>query len=241
MSDRISTERREVSTAQTELDTLLIHIELTMISIVQGVALTFLVAHSYDVVVSLRIAFWPYVVTGLVTILLFWSRSVIHTLTVIRWPLDLLHNFMYIACTLVEAVTFTQLTNVLNWYALNALFGLTVFVLFALDLRMIRRRILDSSGPIGSRLFAIVEREQHLNLRFFMPAVMIFNLLATTVVRSQRAFFIEEGNHVMLALVQLAASLGYLVYVIRFFARIVPLVVQTRQEWREGVLPQNEK
>jgi hypothetical protein len=212
-----------------------------MISIIQGVALTFLVVHSYDVLVSLRIAFWPYVVTGLATILLFWSRSVIHTLTVIRWPLDLLHNFMYIACTLVEAVTFTQLTNVLNWYALNVLFGLTVFVLFALDLRMIRRRISDSPGPIGSRLFAIVECEQHLNLRFFMPAVMVFNLLATIAVWSQRAFFIGEGNHLMMALVQLAATLGYLFYVIRFFARIVPLVVQTRQEWREGVLPQTEK
>jgi len=241
MSDRISTERKEVSAAQTELDTLLIHIELTMISIIQGVALTFLVVHSYDVLVSLRIAFWPYVVTGLVTILLFWSHSVVHTLTVIRWPLDLLHNFMYIACTLVEAVTFTQLTNVLNWYALNALFGLMVFALFALDLRMIRRRIIDSSGPIGSRLFAIVEHEQHLNLMLFMPGVMIFNFLAAIAVWSQRLFFIEEGNHVMIALVQLAAALGYLLYVIRFFTRIVPLVVKTRQEWREGVLPQNEK
>jgi len=57
MSDSISADRKEVSTAQTELDTLLIHIELTMISIIQGVALSFLVDRSYAVLVSLRIVF----------------------------------------------------------------------------------------------------------------------------------------------------------------------------------------
>ena len=169
--------------------------------------------------------------------MLFWSRSVVHTVTVIRWPLHLPHNFMYIACTLVEAVAFTQLTNPLNWYALNAVFGLMAWAIFALDLRMIRRRIIDSSGPAGSRLYAIVEQEQSLNIRFFMPAIMAFNLLAMILVWSQRAFFIEKGNHVIIALVQLVAAFGYLLYVMRFFARIVPLIVKTRQEWREGVLP----
>jgi len=240
-SERVSTERKEASTAQTELDTLLVHIELTLISIIQAVALTFLVDHSYDVLVSFRITFWPYAFTGLLVILLFWSRSVVHTLTVIRWPLDLIHNFMYIACTLVEAVTFTQLMNTLNWYALNALFGLMAWVLFAFDLRMIRRRIIDSSGPTGSRLYAIVEREQRLNLKLFMPATVVFNLLAMILVRSRTVFFIEGGNHVIIALVQLAAALGYLLYVMRFSARILPLVVKMRQEWREGVLPEERK
>ena len=148
---------------------------------------------------------------------------------------------MYIACTLVEAVAFTQLTNPLNWYALNAVFGLMAWAIFALDLRMIRCRIIDSSGPAGSRLYAIVEQEQSLNIRFFMPAIMVFNLLAMILVWSQRVFFIEKGNHVIIALVQVVAAFGYLLYVMRFFARIVPLIVKTRQEWREGVLLQEEK
>ena len=235
------TDRKEASTAQSELDTLLVHIELTMISIIQGVALSFLVEHSYAVLVTLRIAFWPYAVTGLLTILLFWSRSVVHTVTVIRWPLDLPHNFMYIACALVEAVAFTQLTNPLHWYAVNAVFGLMAWALFALDLRMIRRRIIDSSGPVGSRLYAIVKQEQSLNIRLFMPAIVAFNLLAMILVWSQQVFFIQKANHVIIALVQTTAAFGYLLYVMRFFARIVPLIVKTRQEWREGVLPQEEK
>ncbi|MFL5541118.1 MAG: hypothetical protein ACJ8J0_19175, partial [Longimicrobiaceae bacterium] len=97
--------------AQTQLDSMVVTVELTLISIIQGVALSFLANEGRDVVVGLRLEFWPYVATGLMTILLFWSRSVVHTLTVIRWPLEFVHNFAYIACTLVQAVWFTQLAD----------------------------------------------------------------------------------------------------------------------------------
>jgi len=219
----------------TELDTIVIHMELTLIAIIQGVALTFLVERSYDVLVSLHVIFWPYILTGLLTILIFWSRSLVHTLTVIRWPLELTHNFIYIVCTLAEAAAFTQLTNPLSWYALNALFGFLVWVLFVLDQRLIRRRIMDSSGPTGSRLYALVEREQRLNIRFFMPATVVFNLLAITALRLWPAFLIQRQGHVIIALVQLAAALGYLLDGARFFSRVIPLIAKTRQEWREDV------
>ncbi len=144
---------------------------------------------------------------------------------------------MYIACTLVEAVNFTQLTNPLHWYALNTLFSIMICVLFALDLRMIRRRISDSAGPIGSKLYAVVEQEQLLNIRLFMPATVVFNLLAMIAVLLWPVFLIEKGGHVIITQVQLAVALGYLLYVMRFFTRIVPLIVKTRQEWRDEVLP----
>src|SRR5687768_2111205 len=104
MSKPIDPNRRDASAAQTQLDGLVVNIELTLISIIQGVALSFLAEHTREVLINFQFSFWPYAVTGLLTILLFWSRSLIHTLTVIRWPLELGHNFMYIACTLVETV-----------------------------------------------------------------------------------------------------------------------------------------
>jgi ABC-type nitrate/sulfonate/bicarbonate transport system substrate-binding protein len=48
--------------------------------------------------------------------------------------------------------------------------------------------------------------------------------------------FVAEGGHVVVGMVQLAATFGYLFYVTRFFSRIIPLIVQTRQEWRDDVL-----
>ena len=237
MSDRILTDQGEASTTQTQLDGLVVNIELTLISIIQGVAFSFLADRSRDVLVGLQLIFWPYAITGLLIILLFWSRSLIHTLTVIRWPLDFAHNFMYIACTLVETVAFTQLTNPLHWYALSALFALMLWVLFALDLRMVRRRVADSSGLVASNLYSIVEREQLINIRLLMPATVGFNFLAMLAVRLWPEFLVKENGHVWIALIQLASAIGYLRYVVRFFGRIIPLIAKTREEWRDHVLP----
>jgi hypothetical protein len=236
MSERIDPDRQEALATQNQLDGSVVNIELTLISIIQGVALSFLADHSRDVLVSVQLSFWPYAASGLLIILLFWSRSLIHTLTVIRWPLELAHNFMYMACTLVQTVMYTQLTNVLHWYALNALFGLMIWGLFALDLRMIRHRMRDSAGPNGSTLYSIVEREQVMNIQVFMPATVAFNLLATGATWVWPGFFIDAGGHVLIAVMQLAAALGYLIYVMRFFTRISPLIVSTRREWRDDVL-----
>lgn len=233
----MSTGRKEAAATQSELDSLVVQMELTLIAIIQGVALTFLVEHSYDVFINLRIIFWPYVLTGLLTILIFWSRSLIHTLTVIRWPLDLTHNFMYIACTLAEAIAFTQLTNPSYWYASGALFVLMIWVLLVFDLRMIRRRIGAGSGPMGSKLYTLVEREQLLNIKFYIPAIAVFNLLAMVAVELWPIPLIQQGGHVIIALLQLAGALGYLIYGVRFFYRVIPLIAKTREEWREDVPP----
>jgi len=235
MADQISTNKERSSPSQTQLDGLVVNIELTLISIIQGVAFSFLADNSSRVLVNRQFKFWPYAITGLLIILLFWSRSLIHTLTVIRWPLKFGHNFMYVACTLVETIAFTQLTNPLHWYALNSVFALLAGILFALDLRLIRDRIADSAGQIGCRLYAIVEREQLLNIRLVIPTTLIFNLLAMLAAYYWALPFVAKGGHVIVGMVQLGATIGYLVYVTRFFTRIIPLIVQTRQEWRDDV------
>jgi hypothetical protein len=230
MSKRVS---KTLQLPQPRLDSLVVNIELTLISIVQGVALHFLAIHSSGVLVDLQLTLWPYVVTGLLIILIFWSRSVLHTLTVIRWPLDFGHNFLYIACALVETITFTQLSHPLQWFALNSLFSFMTWVVFIMDLRMVRRRINECSGAPANELYARVEREQLFNIKYFMPLTVAFNLLATIAVFSWPAALITHGGHVIIAAGQLAAAFGYLLYVLRFFARIVPLIEQTRREWCE--------
>ena len=79
--------------SRNELDAMVVNIELTLVSIIQGVALSFLAENAR---VALAGRLWtaaPYVLAGLLIILLFWSRSLIHTLTLIRWPLEFGHNF----------------------------------------------------------------------------------------------------------------------------------------------------
>ncbi len=89
-----------------ELDSVVINIELTLVSIIQGVALFFLTDNARGLLVTQHMSASLYVAAGLCVIFIFWSRSVIHTLTLIRWPLEFGHNFFYIACALGEAIPF---------------------------------------------------------------------------------------------------------------------------------------
>ncbi len=76
------------SEGRRELDSVVVNIELTLVSIIQGVALFFLTDNA-RALMSMR--HWDallYVAAGLCVIFVFWSRSVIHTLTLIRWPLE---------------------------------------------------------------------------------------------------------------------------------------------------------
>ena len=116
-------------------------IELTLVSIIQGVALTVLIEASREPIAKLDWKMWPYVLSGLIIILVFWSRVVLHILTVIRWPLEFGHNFLYIACALVEAFSFAQLGNPARWFAFVAAFLAVGWLLFAYDLRLIRMRV----------------------------------------------------------------------------------------------------
>jgi hypothetical protein len=79
------------------LDATVVNIELTLVSIIQGVALSFLTDSARALFSSGQWQNLLYVAAGLCVIFIFWSRSVIHTLTLIKWPLEFGHNFFYIA------------------------------------------------------------------------------------------------------------------------------------------------
>ena len=77
-----------------------------------------------------------------------------HAFTLIRWPLEFAHNFLYIACTLIEAITFTNLTDPLRWYAFNAVFAILAWFVFVVDLRrIVRQRQSEAAGPAEEELY----------------------------------------------------------------------------------------
>lgn len=206
------------------LDSLVLNIELTLISIIQGVALYFLVDSSRAPILERNYAAWPYIATGLVVIFLFWSRSILHSLTVIRWPLEFGHNFLYIASTLVEAVQFTQVANPETWFSLGAAYSVLIWLLFVYDLQMIRKRAREDRSLPGQKLYAAVERVQKTNIYFLMPATLAFNLGAAALIHGFPGFFLERGGHWFLAGAQFAAALAYLIHGVRFFSKLHPLL-----------------
>jgi len=142
------------SEGRRELDTVVINVELTLASIIQGVALFFLTDNARAVFTLRHWASFPYIAAGLCVIFIFWSRSIIHTLTLIRWPMEFGHNFFYIGCALGEAILFSRLDNPLAWFQLSATYAAAVWLLFIYDMRLIHARIAESRNEVDRALYA---------------------------------------------------------------------------------------
>jgi hypothetical protein len=220
------------SAGRSELDSMIVEIELTLVSIIQGVALTVLIESAREVIGSFHLIFWPYVMSGLLIILVFWSRAVLHIITVIRWPLEFGHNFLYIGCALVEALLFAQLEKPAMWFGFAAAFIAVGWVLFVYDLRLIRARTRDSAGEASNRLCTLVTRDQWLNIAVLLPAVFLLNVACVTAIGAFPRFFLASNGHVWLAAVQLVGFAGYLMYVVKFYTTLAPFIAQARAEWR---------
>ena len=220
------------SAARSELDSMIVEIELTLVSIIQGVALTVLIENAHGIVAERQILFWPYLFAGLLVIFVFWSRAVLHIITVIRWPLEFGHNFLYIACALVEAILFAQVGKPADWFGFGAAFIAIGWTLFVYDLRLIHARMRDSAGPVRNRLCARVLRDQWLNIGFLLPGVFVLNLGFLFAVRNWSEFFLARNGHVWLIAAQIVAFVGYLIYVVRFYVDLAPLISEARAEWR---------
>ena len=228
------------SAGRSELDSIIVEIELTLVSIIQGVALTVLIENAHVVVAELQFFFWPYVIAGLLVIFIFWSRAVLHIITVIRWPLEFGHNFLYIACALVEAVLFAQQGKPGAWFGFGAAFIAIGWTLFVYDLRLIHARMRDSAGLVSNQLSARVLRDQWLNIALLLPAIFALNLACAFAIRAWPDFFLARNGHIWLIAVQIVGFVGYLVYVVRFYVDLAPLIAQARSEWR-GAADSHEK
>jgi hypothetical protein len=165
----------------------------------------------------------------LCVIFIFWSRSVIHTLTLIRWPLEFGHNFFYIACALGEAILFTRLDDPLAWFQLSAAFAGIVWLLFIYDMRLIRARVAESHDDSERALYARARSDQLLNICVLVPALIVLNLVSAFAIWCWPDLFIARARHVWLIGVQLLCFFGYLFYTTGYFSAIAPLVLRNRR------------
>ena len=212
-----------------ELDSTVVNIELTLVSIIQGVALFFLTDNARALMSTRQWSAFLYVAAGLCVIFIFWSRSVIHTLTLIRWPLEFGHNFFYIACTLGEAILFSRLDRPLAWFQLSAAYAGVVWLLFIYDMRLIRARIAESRADSEHALYSWARSDQLLNIRLLAPLLIALNLVSAFAIWRWPDLFIARAGHIWLISAQLLSFIGYLFYTGRYFSAIAPLVLRSRQ------------
>ena len=125
-----------------DIDEVIVNVELTLASIVQGLAPVVPRGEARARCVSKGKWYaWPYDLVALLIILLFWSRALIHTLTLIRWPLEFVHNFFYFGCALVEVLALHAPRPAVHVVTARcAIARQHVWALFIDDLRLIRMR-----------------------------------------------------------------------------------------------------
>ncbi len=217
------------SEGRRQLDSVVINIELTLVSIIQGVALFFLTDNAR---VLISLSHWEaflYVAAALCVIFVFWSRSVIHTLTLIGWPLEFGHNFFYIGCALGEAILFSRLDNPLAWFQLSAAYACIVWLLFIYDMRLIHARLAESRADSQRALYARAMSDQLLNIRLLVPLLIALNVVSAFAIWRWPDLFIARAGHTWLISTQLFSFIGYLFYTSRYFSAIAPLVLRSRQ------------
>lgn len=207
--------------ARDELNGMVISAELTLISIIQGVALYFLVNTSYEPIVNLQFQYWLYTLSGLLIIFIVWSRTLIHIFTMIHWPLEFGHNFLYIMITLIEAVLFTQLASPQKWFILGTGFWILAWGTFLFDMRLIRRLEQEARTAKLRELMTATEKEQWLNIKLILPVTVVFYVVASMMVWSGK-------GHLVFAVLQALGLMGYLLYSLRFYNQITKPILEAR-------------
>jgi hypothetical protein len=209
--------------AKTQLDATVVGIELTLISIIQGLALGVLAASAVQPLVTWQWETWPYILTGLALILIFWSRSLIHTLSFIGWPLEFGHTFLYFAVTLIEAAALSQVAAPERWFALNTAYATCVWGLYAWDLRVVRAHAHDFTSPGERALLADILGDQRRNIRLMMPLAIAFQALSWWLLHAWPRAMLAHRGHLLLIGLSFLFSLNYLYDGVRLLRR--------RQAW----------
>ncbi len=207
------------------LDQIVIDVEFLLISVIQGVALTTLTVSASPILESLKWEYSLYVVSAFLFILIFWSQAIMHALGFVRWPLDLIHSFLYFLASFVEVLAFNEVTHPLIWFLLFSAFVVVSGVLFYYDLKMIKdRKSYFSDTPAKKSMYADLYKEQMLYLKLFVPLGLFFNLGCAFLIYQYPQFFIENHQHVLLVGLQVIFDLVILVSSFRTFKRRLKLV-----------------
>lgn len=167
-----------------QLDQLVLDVELVLLSVVQAAALGTLAAAAAPILRAPTALQYVFLGTGLFFILSFWSVALIHAISFVSWPMDLIRYFFYFAIGLLECLIFGQMDRPEAWFGYSvSCFALTL-VLYVYDFGIIRRRrsAFEDSAPARA-LYEHIRRRQLLEMRVLVPCGLAFNLVAALVVR----------------------------------------------------------
>ena len=192
-----------VNLQKERLDQLTLDVEFLLISVVQGVALGFLASEAGALVQDLKFEYWIYIVSAFQFILIFWSGAIIHSISFVKWPLDLYHNFLYFLAGLVEVMAFSQMDHPLRWFIFVLGFFVVSGAAYLVDLNLIEKHKVDFEESEKKRtLYKHILQRQIFELKYLVPGGIVFSLAAIFLIYAYPQVFIAGKYHVVLAVAQ---------------------------------------
>ena len=186
-----------------ELDQVAVDVEFLLISVVQGVALAALATSAAPIIGGLNAEYFFYVASAFLFILVFWSAAIGHVLSFIDWPLDLIHNFLYLLASLFEVIAFSYLKDPARWFGFVSLFLGIIGALYIWDLKLIKKH----KSMLSEKLYADILAEQRYELLVLFPAGLLYSVVATVLTVYYPGLFIAGHYHVALIAIQSVFSL----------------------------------
>ena len=195
------------------LDDFVLDVELVLISVVQAAALSTLAVAASPLLRAHRLETYAFVGSGLAFVLSFWSVSLIHAISFVRWPTDLVHYFFYFGLGLCECLTFMAMDRPRDWFGFMLVSFLVTWALYVYDYRLVlrQREAIRADGPRHA-LYDHVVRRQRFEMGVLVPGGAAFSLVAWAVVGRWPSAVLP------MALAQVALSLVFVVSFVRSFA-----------------------
>jgi len=201
-----------------KLDGTVVDIEFLLIAVIQGLALTTLAVESEAVIGEGQWIYWPYMIAGFVLILNFWALAIIHSISFISWPFDIVHTLLYFLVAFIEVAAFAEITHPVQWFIFMLAFFAVSFVLYAWDVKVIRdKRGEFQDTPARARLYNHIYSRQVSELRTVVPGALVFHGAIVLVLWQAPGLILDHDRHVFVVSLQLLFGLIYLADTIRSF------------------------
>ena len=209
-----------------ELRHLVLDVEFVLISVVQGAALTTLAVEAAPMLRSHHLVTYAFVATGLLFVLSFWSLALIHAISFLTWPMDLVHYFFYFWIALLECLTFTRMGHPRDWFGFSIACFAVNLVLYAYDFRLIlgKSAAFDRS-PSQRALFRHILRGQRFEMLVLMPLGLLYYSLFAYVLITRR-----PTTATTLALFQLLLTLMLVISFVRNFTQRQRLITECAED-----------
>jgi hypothetical protein len=155
-----------ITVTNPELESLATGVELTLASVMQGIALAILVPKIVELITSGEVSKLPYIPASLLLIFMVWVMFINHAISFITWPFDPLHNLMYFLITSSEAVLLFFLDQPVPWFLSLVGFGLLVGLNCWYNQGLLHRNAPRYTSPAAHTLYAHIMDEQRAGLQF---------------------------------------------------------------------------